>query len=158
MNSPGQYQTTLVIQQQGLTSVTCNGFLMEINEDFDNIIYTLAREAASGENGMTVSPLINADRKGGAFPIMLQQFRRAIGISIIRGQAKLRLSRLHYMLERQLQRPRMYVNRTIVKRDGTHIIMATLVGSLSTVLKDTGLSNNSEMDMTFVFLRGTQKI
>ena len=28
MNSPGQYQTTLVIQQQGLTSVTCNGFLM----------------------------------------------------------------------------------------------------------------------------------
>ena len=48
---------------------------------------------------MAVSPLINADRKGGAFPIMLQQFRRAIGISIIRGQAKLRLSRLHYVRE-----------------------------------------------------------
>ena len=48
---------------------------------------------------MTVSPLINTDRKGGAFPIMLQQFKRAIGISIIRGQAKLRLSRLHYVRE-----------------------------------------------------------
>ena len=77
----------------------CAGWFGEINEDFDKIIYTLAREAASGENGMTVSPLINADRKGGAFPIMLQQFRRAIGISIIRGQAKLRLSRLHYVRE-----------------------------------------------------------
>ena len=52
----------------------------------------------------------------------------------------------------------MYVNRTIVKIDGTPIIMATLVGSLSTVLKVTGLLNNSEMDMTFVFLRGAQKI
>ena len=52
----------------------CAGWFGEINEDFDKIIYTLAREAASGENGMTVSPLINTDRKGGAFPIMLQQF------------------------------------------------------------------------------------
>ena len=54
----------------------------------------------------------------------------------------------------------MYVNRTIVKGGGTPIIIitATLVGSLSTVLKGTGLLNNSEMDMTFVFLRGTQKI
>ena len=52
----------------------------------------------------------------------------------------------------------MYVNKTIVKRDGTPIRMAILVGSLSTVLKGTGLLNNSEMDMTFVFLRGAQKI
>ena len=52
----------------------------------------------------------------------------------------------------------MYVNRTIVNGDGIPIRAATLVGSLSTVLKVTGLLNNSEMDMTFVFLRGTQKI
>ena len=52
----------------------------------------------------------------------------------------------------------MYVNRTIVNGDGTPIRAATQVGSLSTVLKVTGLLNNSEMDMTFVFLRGTQKI
>ena len=56
-------------------------------------------QAASGENGMSVSPLINSDRKGGALPIMLQQFRRAIGVCIVRGQAKLKLSRLHYVRE-----------------------------------------------------------
>ena len=77
----------------------CAGWFGEINEDFDKIIFTLAREAASGENGMSISPLINSDRKGGAFPIMLQQFRRAIGVCIVRGQAKLKLSRLHYVRE-----------------------------------------------------------
>jgi len=30
-------------------------------------------------DGLTISPLINTDRKGGAFRIMHQQFRRAIG-------------------------------------------------------------------------------
>ena len=34
MNSPGQYQTTLVIQQQGLFSVTYNGFLMLMSDMF----------------------------------------------------------------------------------------------------------------------------
>ena len=48
---------------------------------------------------MTVSPLINSDRKGGALPIMLQQFRRAIGVAIIRGQANHKLARLHYVRE-----------------------------------------------------------
>ena len=46
---------------------------------------------------MTISPLINTDRKGGAFPIMLQQFKRAIGVAIVRGQAKHKLGRLHYV-------------------------------------------------------------
>ena len=46
---------------------------------------------------MTISPLVNTDRKGGAYPIMLQQFRRAIGVAIVRGNAMLKLSRLHYV-------------------------------------------------------------
>ena len=46
---------------------------------------------------MTISPLINSDRKGGALPIMLQQFRRAIGVAIIQGQANHKLARLHYV-------------------------------------------------------------
>ena len=46
---------------------------------------------------MTISPLINTDRKGGAFPIMLQQFKRAIGVAIVRGNAKHKLGRLHYV-------------------------------------------------------------
>ena len=57
----------------------CAGWFGEIGEDFTKIIRLLAREAASGDDGLTISPLVNTDRKGGgAFPIMLQQFRRAI--------------------------------------------------------------------------------
>ena len=37
------------------------------------------------------------DRKGGAFIIMLQQFRRALGVMVVRGMANHKLSRLHYV-------------------------------------------------------------
>ena len=46
------------------------------------IIKILAPEAATGIYGMSVSPPVNTDRKGEVFPIMLQQFKRAIGASI----------------------------------------------------------------------------
>eukprot|EP00956_Cyclotella_meneghiniana_P007232 scaffold9876_cov77-Cyclotella_meneghiniana.AAC.4 len=46
---------------------------------------------------MSISPLRNADRKGGAFIIMLQQLRRALGVIIVRGMANHKLSRLHYV-------------------------------------------------------------
>ena len=75
------------------------GAFGDINEDADKIIRRLAREAASGDDGMTISPLVNTDRKGGAYPIMLQQFRRIIGVGIVRGQAKHKLARLHYVRE-----------------------------------------------------------
>jgi hypothetical protein len=75
----------------------CAGWFGEIGEDFEKVIRILAREAASGDDGMTISPLVNTDKKGGAFPIMLQQFRRAIGVKIVRGQAKHKLARLHYV-------------------------------------------------------------
>eukprot|EP00956_Cyclotella_meneghiniana_P017394 scaffold28306_cov69-Cyclotella_meneghiniana.AAC.3 len=47
----------------------------EVNKDFEKVLKTLARLAAAGEDGMSISPLRNTDRKGGAFIIMLQQFR-----------------------------------------------------------------------------------
>ena len=75
----------------------CAGWFGEINEDFEKVILTMAREAAAGEDGMTVSPLVNTDRKGGAFPIMLQQFKRAIGVAIVRGNANHKLGRMHYV-------------------------------------------------------------
>ena len=44
---------------------------------------------------VTISPLVNnTDRKGGAYPIILQQFRRASRVDIVRGQAKHKLARL----------------------------------------------------------------
>ena len=51
----------------------------------------------AGEDGMSISPLRNTDRKGGAFIIMLQQFRRALGVMVVRGMANHKLSRLHYV-------------------------------------------------------------
>ena len=55
------------------------------------------QEAASSDDGIKISPLVNTDRKGGAYPIMLQQFKRAIGVAIVRGNAKHKLARLHYV-------------------------------------------------------------
>ena len=75
----------------------CAGWFGEINIDFDRIIRQLARKAAAGDHGLRISPLVNNDRKGGAFPIMLHQFRRAIGVAIVRGNAQHKLSRLHYV-------------------------------------------------------------
>ena len=57
----------------------------------------LADAAAASDDGMTVSPLRNLDRKGGARVIMRQQFRRALGVMIATGNATLKLARLHYV-------------------------------------------------------------
>ena len=46
---------------------------------------------------MTISPLVNTDMKRGAYAIMLQQFRRAIGVAIARGNAEHKMTRLHYV-------------------------------------------------------------
>jgi hypothetical protein len=39
----------------------------DVNEDFNKVIERLAKEAEAGIDGLTISPLINTDRKGGAF-------------------------------------------------------------------------------------------
>ena len=39
--------------------------------------------------------LVNTDRMEGAFPIMIQQFRRTIGVAIVRGNTYHKLGRLH---------------------------------------------------------------
>ena len=75
----------------------CAGWYGDVNEDFEKILRILARQAAASDDGLSVSPLVNTDRKGGAFPIMIQQFRRAIGVAIVSGHAKLKLRRLHYV-------------------------------------------------------------
>lgn len=75
----------------------CAGWFGDLNKDFEKIILKIARTAATSDDGLSISPLVNYDRKGGAFPIMLQQFRRAVGISAVRGNAQLKLTRLHYV-------------------------------------------------------------
>ena len=66
-----------------------------MNEDFNKSIYKWAERAAASEAGREVSTLTNMDKKGGAMPIMLQQFRRAISTEIVRGMAELKLSRIY---------------------------------------------------------------
>ena len=74
----------------------CAGWFGEINKDFEKIIQRLTREAASSDDGIKISPLINTDRKGDAYPIMLQEFKQSIGVAIVRGNAKRKLTRLYY--------------------------------------------------------------
>ena len=78
----------------------CTGGFGEINKDFEKIITLLVWEAASGDAGLTISPLVNTNRKGGAFQIMMQQFKRAIKVAIFSGNAKHKRGRLHYVRER----------------------------------------------------------
>ena len=61
------------------------------------MIKSLVRQAAVGEVGLAVSSLANMDRKGGAYRILLQQFRGAVGVVIVRGQAMHKIGRLHYI-------------------------------------------------------------
>jgi hypothetical protein len=95
--------------------VFCAGAFAEIDEDGEKLIKCLANMAAAGNDGLTISPLLNTDRKGGASRIMLQQFRRAIGCETVCGQAKLILGRLHYVKATQQRRKqRRYVGQIIV--------------------------------------------
>ena len=76
----------------------CPGWFCEVGKDFRKIIRQLAREAASSDEWLKISPLtINNDRKGGAFSIMLQQFTRAIGIAIVLRIVKHKVGWLHYV-------------------------------------------------------------
>ena len=50
----------------------CFGAFGEVNEDLDKVVQCLAREAASSDEGLTISPLVNTDRKGRAYRIMIQ--------------------------------------------------------------------------------------
>jgi hypothetical protein len=93
----GPFETA---QQQflcGQVVPVCAGWFGEINEDFDKTIKILAREAAAGIDGISVSPLVSTNREGGVFPIIPQQFRRAIGVAMVRRNANHKLGRLHYV-------------------------------------------------------------
>ena len=44
------------------------GWFGEINKDFWKVLKVLAREAASGDVRLTISPLVNTDQKGALTP------------------------------------------------------------------------------------------
>ena len=64
---------------KGTVIPICAGWYGKVNKDYETLITMLAWEAATGDDGMRISPLVNSDRKGGAYQII----RRAIGVVII---------------------------------------------------------------------------
>jgi hypothetical protein len=110
--------------------VFCAGAFAEINEDGKKLIKRLANMAAVGNDGLTISPLLNTDRKGGASRIMLQQFRQAIRCETVRGQAKLILGRLHYVRATMEEADRRYVGQIIVTTDGHQVSKEDWHGSM----------------------------
>ena len=75
----------------------CVEWFGEINTDFDKTIMILSQEVAAGEDGIGVCPLVNTNKKGGSFPLILQQFRRDIGVAIVRGNTNHKLGILYYV-------------------------------------------------------------
>ena len=103
--------------------------------------------------GLTISPLVNTDRKGGASPIMLQQFKRAIGVAIVSGNARHKLGRLHYVRSRQQTKQHTPAGQATVYIGGEQIKMDGQPGSRSMSRKGTLLLDNFGMGMTFACIR-----
>ncbi len=114
----------------------------EINE----MIRPLAKEASSGDDGLKISPLINTDRKGGALPIMLQQFRRAIRVPIVSGNAKHKLTDCIVSGLRH-ERQQMYAGAITAITDGNRVKMAerdnSVMGMTSEAIKTTSVQSNT---------------
>ena len=91
----GPFETSLTRFYRSQAIPLVAGWFGEIGRDFEKTLVVLAKEAAASDFGRTLSPLVNTEKKGGAFPMLLQQFRRAIAVSIVRGNAALKMSRLH---------------------------------------------------------------
>ena len=77
------------------------GAFGEVNEDANKLIKKLARLTAKTDFGKSMSPLVSHSRKGGAFPIMQSQFRRALGCMIARGGRHSTFSKGDTMLDHQ---------------------------------------------------------
>ena len=59
------------------------GAFGDVNDGVEKLVKVLARNAVNTDDGLLVSPLVNTDRKGGAFAIMIQQFKRALNVSLV---------------------------------------------------------------------------
>ena len=73
------------------------GWYGEINKGLNKLLMKLARIAPNGPEAQGVSPLDNSDRRGGAYPIILQRMRRGLACLIARGQSRHLEGRIHYL-------------------------------------------------------------
>ena len=68
----------------------------DVNDGVEKLVKELVRNAVNSDDGLSVSPLVNTDMKGG-FEIMLQQFKQALNVSLVRGQALHKLGWVYYI-------------------------------------------------------------
>ncbi len=74
-NIIGPFQTAQTqFYRKGIIPL-CIGGYGEINKDFNKVLQQIAQEAAAGHDGLTILPLINTNKKGGAYQTMLRQIR-----------------------------------------------------------------------------------
>ncbi|EJK68906.1 hypothetical protein THAOC_09880 [Thalassiosira oceanica] len=92
----GPFETALGEFYTGNALPVAVSAFSEVNEDASKLITRLSRLTAKTDFGKSMSPLVSHSRKGGAFPIIQSQFRRALGCLIARGQAQHLLKRRHY--------------------------------------------------------------
>ena len=77
---------------------------------------------------------------------MLQQFKRAIGVAIVRGNANHKLGRMHYVRGRQ-RRQLTRADPTTATTDTNQAKRGDQAGTRNTPQKGIQRSNNSEMGM-----------
>ena len=58
------------------------GWYGEIKEGLNKLLMKLAQIASNGPEAQGMSPLDNSDRRGGAYPIILQRMRRGLACLI----------------------------------------------------------------------------
>ena len=121
----------------------CFGAFGEVNEDLDKVIQCLAREAASTDEGLTISPLTSMERKGGAYHIMLQQFWRAIDAVTAANVHSQHILQLLHNMRGTKRRQKMHADCIIVTTDGDHTSVEVIVGLICTYQRDMQCSNNS---------------
>ena len=101
---------------------------------------------------MSVSPQVNTNRKGGAFPIMLKQSRRAVGVAIVRGGTRHKLGRLHYVRGASYEAPyTCKTNHNDYRYKSSQ--RGDLAGTLLIPQRDMPYFNSSRVNMTFACLR-----
>lgn len=129
------------------------GAFGDVNTNLEKMLKTLAKLAAAGEEGMSISLLRNLDKKGGAFVIMNHQFRRALGVSIVRIWQI--ISYLDYIMFELLQKMLSILRRLIIaiREDGIMVVEEEVDGTLSILQEDMLILNSSVMGTSLVLFK-----
>ena len=135
------------------------GAFGEVNKDFEKLLRTMAKLASSGEDGMSISPLRNLDKKGGAFAIMHHQFRRAVGVTTVRDMANHKLSRLHYVRATAADAKNTVLKRiTVTTEDGIVGNREEADGILSIPQEVMLIMSSSVMETTLVHFKSVPQV